>query len=1118
MKSKFLKIAGVKSDKAFYKKYPTEAAFFKAHPEAKKTIKKAQGGIGSAIGAFAQNMQNIPNMQNMIQGQMQSPGVNANMFQSGNQQSVGGPINSPGNYNSWDIDNNGVNDIMQGPQNNPLNSQPIDYNQMYMNMSTEDEQLKGGEEKKGKGPSVGGIMNVLNGASEGWEALQAEKKLTDTLQTWAGVSGVVKDAAISNAFLPQQPREYYRPDDKRFTRNANELYMPKGRGSDSITQNGGNFIGGNRTEIQNTYVDDDTIYTDLEDPDNVKAYKGGGGFGSWLGQANSSLSGGGDTSFGGNIGSGSPFDGMIGGVFGNNAGSKFGGSLGSIFGPVGSLVGTAVGGYLDKEPGKQMAAQTNINSNQSFINRINMGADARRPFTANTQNGGDLVAYEDGGYMNPEYNPQVITMFGDHNADDFADYANKFRAGGHLKEYTPPSERAMQTYENGGEINSYALGGKLQSHWGGEVEDVSYNPYLPGSGKTAMIKGASHSKGGVGISFGGAQNGASTNSADIEAEFNEPVMEMEEGGSIDSNTGQPSTSAVVFGNIPFTKKVVAATEDADLMRLADEYDGMTIKKMIDKLNKKEIVATKKQAKGLTLMDDVDANNKWGKLDAQTAQTIVDATDLTLQQIATEKMKTADFQNTLHDLKEKISSVRGKNISAEDLGRGKIKDDIDPITKDAPLSKGKSGINIKKAQNSETIPATGTDITEEQYNDFVKKYESSKGTKGKANKDTLEFQRAYHKAFPQEALAAIQKTTKANGLSNKAKQMGLTVEDILEGKNIEKILQSNEDEYHGPRTDQYMASVKSKFNKAPELKLNDLQIRPQGSADKNDKKQFSVTAPKNNYVGAAANMLTRLLQKDNIPPIDPRQFAGEYVAAAQNTPEAVPMQRMQSQLAPIYRITNQKARNDSTASFRDALRMNQFNPEAASIIFGRKAMADQTSYDDEFKTNQAIEQQIFGGNRALINQDMATNLGFDRNQANLKSIANSKTKEINQNIASSFADKNMKYDADVMKYKVQRNLFPNFGYDQSGRIGTRGAWYNPVIPQIYGNESTIAEIPVYGPDGKIQYYKMGEEEKDTTKRPSTATEPFVPGQGYAKNGKSIVKNAKNSSVVKAYKNL
>ena len=47
MKAKFLKIAGVKSEKEFYKKYPTEAAFFKAHPEAKE-LKKAK--IGSYIG------------------------------------------------------------------------------------------------------------------------------------------------------------------------------------------------------------------------------------------------------------------------------------------------------------------------------------------------------------------------------------------------------------------------------------------------------------------------------------------------------------------------------------------------------------------------------------------------------------------------------------------------------------------------------------------------------------------------------------------------------------------------------------------------------------------------------------------------------------------------------------------------------------------------------------------------------------------------------------------------------------------------------------------------------------------------------------------------------------
>ena len=58
MKAEFLKIAGVKSEKAFYAKYPTEQAFFKAHPEAKKMIKKAQAGtIMSGMSSYLQGMQ-----------------------------------------------------------------------------------------------------------------------------------------------------------------------------------------------------------------------------------------------------------------------------------------------------------------------------------------------------------------------------------------------------------------------------------------------------------------------------------------------------------------------------------------------------------------------------------------------------------------------------------------------------------------------------------------------------------------------------------------------------------------------------------------------------------------------------------------------------------------------------------------------------------------------------------------------------------------------------------------------------------------------------------------------------------------------------------------------------
>ena len=57
MKNEFLKIAGVKTTKAFYDKYPSEAAFFQAHPEAKHLKTMARGG--SASGKQQQIMQLI---------------------------------------------------------------------------------------------------------------------------------------------------------------------------------------------------------------------------------------------------------------------------------------------------------------------------------------------------------------------------------------------------------------------------------------------------------------------------------------------------------------------------------------------------------------------------------------------------------------------------------------------------------------------------------------------------------------------------------------------------------------------------------------------------------------------------------------------------------------------------------------------------------------------------------------------------------------------------------------------------------------------------------------------------------------------------------------------------
>jgi len=1139
MKSQILKIAGVKSEKEFYKKYPTEAAFFKAHPEA-KSIKKAQNSASLQTDA---NANGIPDYLEM---NPPSPTYGPqNNWNFGNNFTAPSPsFNAPsvgqmaGNTfqpaaDSFATPNYGQQWAQQNPlpANNP--------NSKFSNGV-----FGSGSKGKGQPFNMQGFGNVFTGAVEGFQALKAEKELTNKLETWANVSDVVKKAGISNAFAEKPKRQYYRVDDPRFIHNTGEQTIQQGRGTDvlGVVQNG-SMIGGNPTEIQNTYAPEHTLFDDLgyeplEDSQQVKVYAGGGGFGAAWGQANAGLSGSGNTSFMGNVGQGSPFDSFIGGQFGNNAGSKIGGSLGSLFGPLGSLAGTAIGGYFDKEPGHQAFQQGRINENNNFLSRLDY---------ANGITGGlnKIAVGKNGGYMNPEYNPQVITMFGDHTAEDFADYAHKYRAGGHLKEYTPPSERAMQTYENGGEISSYALGGKLKSYWGGKVEDTSYNPHLPGSGMTAMIKGASHKDGGVGISYGDGENeyqGYAANGADmgadIEAELNEPVIEIAENGTKD-------TKAVVYGNIPASKIMADEFGNESVNRLVDKYPGWTMKKIITERTKDEIKANKNIDKAAKISNNADTNTRFGKLDEATAKIIRESGDDTLKMIADEKIGLADFQDYLQDIKQKLSFVRGKNVSAEAVGKGTLKgkpltiddvlagkiDDRDPITKDAEIKNpyanseevAKFGTSLRKAQNSTTITPADDSITEDQYNNFIKLYNESQSTKGKANNSTLEFQKLYHQFFPKEALAAIQKTTKENGLSNRAKELGLTKDDILAGKDIAKILQSNEDKYHGPRTDQYMASVRSHFKQTPDLKLNTLGVTPTTTTANTTKPGIGVVPYKGNNIANIANMILPFIQKDNLPPIDPRQFTKEYMSIAQNTPYAVQAQKYSPELDPLYRVSYQDVRNASTADFRDALKQGAFNPAVAAGVYAKKAMADQTSYADEFRTNQALEQQIFGGNRAKINQAQLTNLQLLADQRDKQLESDAITKRTNLEAIGSISDKNLKYDADIMKYKVDRNLFPQFGYDASGKIQNRGPWYQPTIPQIYGGKSTIEEVPVYGPDGKIQYYKMVEAGKtttDTTTLPSSATPPFVPGQGYVskKNGGSVVKNAKNSSVVRGYKNL
>ena len=233
--------------------------------------------------------------------------------------------------------------------------------------------------------------------------------------------------------------------------------------------------------------------------------------------------------------------------------------------------------------------------------------------------------------------------------------------------------------------------------------------------------------------------------------------------------------------------------------------------------------------------------------------------------------------------------------------------------------------------------------------------------------------------------------------------------------------------------------------------------------------------------------------------------------AQNQNEPIPMQQMHTELDPLTHVSYQDVRNQSTADFRDALRQGAFNPALAANVFGKKAIADQTSYAEEFRANQGLDDKIFGGNRAKVNQDRATNLTLNANQMDKQALALSKTKETNQKAIASIADKYMQHDARNLEYNVKSNMFPNYGYDASGKLNTKGASYQPVIPQIYGGKSSIKQVPVYK-DGVLDHYEMQEDDPDDVNTTGTRKNGGV----VAKKNKKLI--ARNGSIVRSLKNL
>jgi hypothetical protein len=1120
MKAQILKIAGVKSEKEFYKKYPSEEAFMKVHGKAfkkaqfgtliggatpKQNVAKpmsfidyqeyrdeadkvvtgktqeerdqeafqqallaatAKGGEGGGGGNGMSSLSSIMGMAQKALGKGDGGGgsVGEGIMSSGGFGAIGGGIGDGGigggrygkrihkaQDGTIEIDDADLGDEDSGYafEGGPNNRNPVMRAEKFNNMLGKVGDLAG----KYAGP-VGQI-------GEGLSMLKAGKQAKLNAQQQAAVSDIAARASLTRE--EESKRRYVRPED---IQNTGEEFFPiYGVGTNVLTRNGGairraqdgSYIGGNPTEIQNTYSPEYTLYDDLgyeplNDSNQVKSYYHGGrlhqmqdGGGTPWGAIGGMANNIGQSIMGGEDGGG-----KIGNTIGTIGGTLIGGPLG---GAIGGLVGGVAGNLLDTNDRdtRKAQAKTKNNIQRMALNSAFQGLNAQN--NRYVRNGGDIDSYEDGGYMNPEYNPQVITMFGDHTAEDFADYANKYRAGGHLKSYTEPSERAMETY---------AMGGQLKTHWGGGAETVSHNPYMPGSGETVVFRGQSHTdsdrKGntGIGITYGDNP---------VEVERGEPMFEMQSGGEINPETGEPENTGVVFGNMPIDKKIAGQFDDPDLMEIANKYHGKKFKNVGIELAKQEAKQNKIIDKNAKMLDSFKVETSLDKAKFAAIQANMEGADAKLRNIANTKITLANYQNAINDAKEELSDAIGENLSAEDLARGYTKLDKDPVTMDAKwggniAKKAKAGITTtaettlppKTFKSKREAEAAGyTKDANGNWKRTIKKY-STKTDENKAA-DALGYVPAgqkqsasglWGKVTPEQFEAA----KKANpwfdwtGFDPKNKAQVKTYQRAFNAraKALGSSAYINDDGDFGEQTVTARIDESKKSTPAETEEVLTATVEEPGETPMPEEKaKFPWQA-----IGNAILPYFRPTDQEGL---DMNQLYPEMFAMATNQVEPVPAQSYQPELIVPYDISLQAQRNAVISGQRALERQAGYNPAAQANIAPAAYNAINEINEKEFRANQAMKDQVYTGNVNTLNEAKKINLAIFADQWAKQSQANLILKLQHKLLLTSISDKYAKNKLENRKLSVYENMY-NYRFGKSGRAQN----YNPL--QIFDTEMDV----------------------------------------------------------------
>lgn len=771
-------------------------------------------------------------------------------------------------------------------------------------------------------PKFEGFDAGMLGGSPLAKTIQNVQRFSDALKerkkakVFKNVSEVVKEAATSKPDMPK--RKYVRPEDNLLSPDQSS-FQSFGTGYDILSQaRDGMQIGGNLTEIQNMYnpgtLYDNLGYEPLEDSQ-MKQYKKGGK----LPHAQTGME-------------------MQAAMQVMDLGLGLQGALAE-----------AIPGIQTKkwtEEGMQNMQQGAYN--QALSNQFG-------------------AFMKDGGWVSNDWQPQVITKFGDYSMDQLLtppNDAEMLRAGGNVKNiranYMGDDEK----------LSMMAMGGNLQTHWGGKGEVMSYNPYSAGSGETVMLRGQSHEEtdgkgnSGIGMSYGGNM---------VEAERGEPVAEMQEGGAVGD------TSAVVFGNMKIPSYGISELED-------DKAKGKKFKSYAADLSKKEAKQNKMVDKATKLIDNVDADSPFDLLKLNSGMAMLTGADMSLKNLAMKKQTLAGIQNAILDTAEEFG------LESDALAKGKIMQ----AKKGAKIPKGQSGVLLDRKNNEYDYS--------QRWNKYLPNVPTYTSKTLKANLPKPQFMQPLDFDTP----ANISYTPKGIPDSRVQDVVSPTAYDITDTDRYftKDLLDETGVDFQGK-------GVKGKKEKSSKIK--DFINKNEG------------------YIGMGYNELLPYIRPTNKLPLDPFQLMGEQLALATNTLEPVQAQTFKPMLetrAP--KMSAQEALNKNQADFNALARQIGNNPAALSMLAAQKQAADRQTIAQVEATN--IQQEMAANNRniAMLNDASLKNLAILDTQYQRQAGAKANTKAQAQAALNSIASKIGQNKLENFQSGVMQNMY-NYRFGPQGRI-------------------------------------------------------------------------------------